>query len=88
VPRSVVTTARFDRDAQAGLLSLLRGREALHGFYEVIARLPEHGMAVPGRPAYYSRPLHAGEESFLILYTFDETSVTLLAIRPVPQTAY
>jgi nicotinamide riboside kinase len=50
---------------------------AWKGFTYAVARLPETGMAVPGRPGFFSRPLHTEEGSFLVIYSFDDKKVVL-----------
>jgi len=70
------------------LATLPRAAEAWNGFAHAVARIPEMGMAVPGKPGFYSRPFHTDGGSFLVLYTFDTEKVVCLALRAVPSSAY
>lgn len=46
-------------------------------------------MAVRGHPSYLQRPIHLpGDRSFTILYTYDESSVTLLGLKEVPSRTF
>jgi len=46
-------------------------------------------MAVRGHPSYLQRPIHLPEDrSFTILYTYDESSVTLLGLKEVPSRTF
>jgi hypothetical protein len=65
-----------------------RAADAIAGFEEVVARIPELGMAVAGRKGFYSRPFHTDKGSYLVVYTFNAREVDCIAIRPVPSTAY
>lgn len=65
-----------------------RATEAIAGFERVVTRIPEMGMAVPGRPGFYSRPFHTDRGSFLVIYTFDDNQVVCVKIRSVPSAAY
>jgi hypothetical protein len=58
------------------------------GFERAVARIPEMGMGVPGRPGFYSRPFHTDSGSFLVIYSFDDRQVVCIAIRSVPSAAY
>lgn len=83
--RRIVRAPSFER-----ALSEARGStgsqfdEALAGFEHVVARTPESGMAVSGRPGFRSRPFHTYEGSYLVVYTYDREKVALLSIRRVP----
>lgn len=61
-----------------------RAGEAFAGFRHVVLRQPEMGMSVPGRPRFHQRPFHTPTASFTVLYTFDDETVTCLALREVP----
>lgn len=87
-PRRVVWGPRSAQDIEKIRRSSERAKDAITGFERVVARIPEMGMAVPGRPEFFSRPFHTGDGSFLVIYTFDDRQVVCLAVRPVPSTAY
>jgi hypothetical protein len=62
-----------------------RADDALAGLETVLARVPEEaGMAVPGEPGWRQRPIHTGERSYSVVYTFDDREVLLLTVRRVP----
>ena len=65
-----------------------RAAEAIAGFEMAVSRIPEHGMAVRGLPGVYSRPFHTDRASYLVLYTFDESTVTCIAAREVPRSTF
>lgn len=65
-----------------------RGEDAFRGFRHVVARRPEQGLAVRGRPDYFQRPFHTSGRSFTVIYTFDDEKVVLLAIREVPSSIF
>lgn len=83
-PRKVVRTDRFQREVARHFKKVRRGEEALEGFEEVVARVPELGMTAPGASNASCRPLHTESGSFLIVYLYDDAEVVLLSIRPVP----
>jgi hypothetical protein len=87
--RHVLSTSDFSEKAESLLFTKARGKEALRGLIEVVRRSPdEQGMAVRGRPGYRSRPVHLEARSYLVLYTFDDDSVTLVDLREVPKSVY
>jgi hypothetical protein len=86
--RRVVQQPRFQAELKPILSSILRAEEAWKGFSHAVARIPEMGMAVPGRSGFYSRPFHTEQGSFLVIYTFDDEKVVCLGLRAVPSNAY
>jgi hypothetical protein len=87
-PRKVVLAPRFEAELKPILAGVPRAEEAWAGFRHAIARIPEMGMAVPGRPGFYSRPIHTERGSYLIVYTFDDRKVVCVALRAVPSSAF
>jgi hypothetical protein len=65
-----------------------RAAEAIAGFEMAVSRIPEHGMAVRGAPDVYSRPFHTDRGSYLVLYSFDDSTVTCIAVREVPSSTF
>jgi len=45
-------------------------------------------MAVRGKPGFHSRPFHTDLGSYLVLYTFDESTVTCIAVREIPPSTF
>jgi hypothetical protein len=88
--RRVLSTAEFNDKVERLVFTCPRGREALRGLIRVIRHSPdEQGMAVRGRSHYRGRPIHPQpDRSFLVVYTYDDESVTLVDVREVPSTAY
>jgi hypothetical protein len=80
-PRTAQEIERIRRSSE-------RAAEAIAGFERVVTRMPEMGMAVPGKSGFRSRPFHTGKGSFLVVYTFDDHQVVCVAVRPVPSSAY
>jgi len=86
--RRIVRHARFSRE----LGELLRDEphpeqadEALAALEWAIARRPEiFGNAVQGQPGFLCRPFQTEDFGYLVLFTFDEMTVTLVSIRRVP----
>jgi len=86
--RQIVRHARFTRE----LGELLRreplpkqAEEALAGFEWAVARDPGgFGNAVYGKPGFFCRPFHSESCAYLVLYTFNEMTVTLVSVRSVP----
>ena len=88
-PRQVVKTARFQEELDRILAEIPRADEAFRGFEHAVARIPEHGMTVPGRPAEFrQRPFHTPEASYTVIYTFDDENVVCLSLRRVPSGPY
>lgn len=88
--RRVLSTAEFSDKAERLVFPCPRGREALRGLIQVIRHSPEEqGMTVRGRPGYRGRPIHPQpDRSFLVVYTFDDESVTLVDVREIPSGPY
>ena len=86
--RRVVQPPHFQTELKPILASTPRAEEAWKGFTHVVARIPEMGMAVRGRPGFYSRPFHTEQGSFLVVYTFDDRKVTCVSLRAVPSGAF
>lgn len=87
--REVFRSRRFQEEVDRLIPELPRAEEALRGFSHVVARSPQLGMAVRGHPSYLQRPIHLPEDrSFTILYTYDESSVTLLGLKEVPSRTF
>jgi hypothetical protein len=87
--RRIVRTPSFERGLNEARSSAGdRLDEALTGFEHVVARIPESGMAVPGRSGFRSRPFHSSEGSYLVVYTYDREKVVFLSIRRVPSGSF
>jgi hypothetical protein len=82
--RRLVKGTKYRSDIERIRQSSERAAEIIAAFELVVVRIPEHGMAVPGKPGFYSRPFHTDEGSYLVIYTFDDDQVTCSAIRSVP----
>lgn len=88
--RRIVRAPRFERELKEIRTSAdPRFDEALTGFEHIVRRIPETGMAVRGQSSSCrSRPFHAAEGSFLVVYSFDREKVVLLTIRRVPSGSF
>ena len=86
--REVVQTARLEAELKKVVAETPSAGEAFRGFRHVVARRPELGMAVRGRPEFYQLPFHSSGRSFTIVYTFDDDRVSLVALREVPSTVF
>lgn len=80
-PYKVGETPRFEREWAAIRSREKRADEALTGLRRVLSRIPDLGMAVPGHEGFSSYPVHLDSGTYLVVYTFDRTSVTLIAVR-------
>lgn len=87
-PRKVVLAPRFEAELKPVLADDPKAEEAWRGFCHAVVRIPEMGMAVPGRSGFYSRPVHTERGSYLILYTFDDKKVVCVGLRAIPSTAF
>jgi hypothetical protein len=87
-PRKVVLAPRFEAELKPILAEVPRAAEVWKGFCHAVARIPELGMAAPGKPGFYSRPVHTERGSYLILYTFDDEKVVCVGLRAVPSSAF
>jgi len=85
--RRVAKSPQCERDLQA-IAARHRAEEAIAGFERVVSRIPEMGMAVRGKQGFYSRPFHTGDGSYLVIYTFDEETVTLVSVRSIPSSSF
>ena len=86
--RRIVRAPRYELELRKILRSVPRAREAIEGLETVIARVPEQGRAVTGQPGWCSRPVHAPEGSFLVVYSYDDVAVICRGIRRVPTGPY
>ena len=82
--RRLVKGPRYRSDIERIRQSSERAAEAVAAFELVVVRIPELGMAVPGKQGYYSRPFHTDKGSYLVIYAFDDDQVICSAVRPVP----
>jgi hypothetical protein len=82
-PRRLIRQPAFARDIEKIRQSSERAREAIAGLERVVTRIPEQGMAVPGKPGFRSFPFHTESVSYLVIYTFDDHEVVLIAVRQV-----
>lgn len=82
--RKVFRTPRFEREWGALARKEVRADEALTGFEEITARIPDRGMPVRGQPSFVGCPVHLDEASYMVLYTYDAETVTLIAVRRIP----
>lgn len=83
-PRRLVKDPKFQREIERIRQSSEQAAEAVAAFEQVVVRIPEYGMAVPGKRGFYSRPFHTDQGSYLVIYTFDKAQVVCLTIRSVP----
>jgi ParE toxin of type II toxin-antitoxin system, parDE len=81
--RRLVRQPAFTRDIEKIQRSSERAHEAVAGMERVVARIPEQGMAVPGRPGFRSFPFHTDSAAYLVIYTFNDREVVLIAVRQV-----
>jgi hypothetical protein len=88
----IVRHARFARELGELLKDEPRPEqagEALAALEWVIARRPEtSGNAVHGQPGFLCRPFHTEGRAYLVLFTYDATTATLISIRRVPSGPY
>ena len=82
-PREVERSDRFRREVKQLFAGSDEAEQAIAGFSETVARHPELGMAVAGRSDLSCRPIHLESGSYLIAFTFNARTVTLLTIRRV-----
>jgi hypothetical protein len=84
-PRKLVRQPAYARDIEKIRQGSPRAAEAIVAFERVITRIPEQGMAAPGgRPGIRSFPFHTDRGSYLVLYSYDDSQIVCLAVRPVP----
>lgn len=83
-PRRIVRLPAYEAELRRLRETVARAEEAFAGLEQVIARVPDQGMAVPGRPGWCARPVHMESGSFLVVYSFDEREVVCRGIRRVP----
>lgn len=81
--RKLIRQPAYARDIEGIRQRSARAAEAVAAFERVITKIPEQGMAVPGRPGTRSFPFHTDHGSYLVLYTFDARKVVCHAVRPV-----
>ncbi len=90
--RRIVRHARFNRELGELLKDEPRREqadEALASLEWALARRPDtFGNAVQGQPGFLCRPFQTQDRAYLVLFTFDESTVTLLSVRPVPVGPY
>ncbi len=86
--REVVETSRFEREWARIRRREKRADEALIGLRSVLGSRPELGMAVRGEQNFSSYPVHLDEGTYLVVYTFDRASVTLIAVRRAVRNAF
>jgi hypothetical protein len=80
--RALRKTEAFLAAAQGAAAEVSFLLEAIAGAEFVLARSPEHGMAVPGS-RFYSWPIHPTEGvTFKVIYTFDAREVVFNALYP------
>jgi len=83
----IVRNARFTRELGEVLKDEPRpdqAAEALASLEWAIARQPEtFGNAVQGQPGFLCRPFLTEGRAYLVLFTHDETTVTLVSVRRV-----
>lgn len=86
--RRIVRHARFSRELGELLKDEPRpdqAAEALAALEWAITRRPEtFGNAVQGQPGFLCRPFQTEDRAYLVLFTFDEATVTLVSVRRVP----
>lgn len=87
-PRRVVRLPAYEAELRRLRVEVRRADEAFAGLEQVIARVPELGMAVPGHPGWCARPVHTDDGSFLVVYSFDERDVVCRGIRRVPSSTF
>lgn len=61
-----------------------RAAEAWADFEQVLVRIADQGMAVPGRPGFRSWPFHTDSGSYLVIYSLSKEKVVCLTLRSVP----
>jgi len=83
-PRKVVRLPAYEAELRRLRAEVRRVDEAFAGLEQVIARVPDQGMAVAGRPGWCARPVHTEDGSFLVVYSFDDREVVCRGIRRVP----
>ena len=81
--RRLIRQPAFTRDIEKIRQSSERAREAIAGMERVVTRIPEQGMAVPGRRGFRSFPFHTDSASYLVIYSFNDREVVLIAVRQV-----
>jgi hypothetical protein len=88
----IVRHARFTRELGKLLKDEPRPEQAAEGLASLewaIARQPEmFGNAVHGQPGFLCRPFQTGTRAYLVLFTYDESTVTLVSVRRVPAGPY
>ncbi len=86
--RKIVRHARFTRELGELLKSEPRpelAAEALEALEWAVVREPESfGNAVHGQPGFLCRPFRTEARAYLVLFTFDELTVTFISVRNVP----
>ena len=82
--RKLVKAPKYRNEIEKIRQSSKNAAEIIAAFELVVARIPEQGMAVPGKPGFYSRPFHTDQGSYLVIYTFNDDQVVCSAVRPVP----
>ena len=79
--RKIAETPRFEREWAKIERREPRASEAIQGLRGVLRSRPELGMAVPGEPDVSSYPIHLDQGTYVVVYHFDDKTVTLIAVR-------
>lgn len=82
--RSIVHEFEWDRALELYFRDTPRGDEEVSEWEDLVARHPDAGYVVPGRPDYLGLPLHTSRGSFLVIYWYDDESVYCIGMRRVP----
>lgn len=81
--RRLIRQPAFARDIEKIRQSSARAAEAIAACERLIARIPEQGMAVPGRPGYRSFPFHTDAGSYLVVYSYNDQEIVCVTVRSV-----